>query len=140
MRSLLHILTNGYLVLSVLAGLPAVATRSVLCVAPDGHVAIESGVGCCAERPAPARGDVQGDTRTADSGDCGDCVDIPVGAPVLHQTQGRLAASGTLGATVLLSPLMSVMSAATAALRSLRAPDEASHSVFAPSRTTVLRN
>ena len=45
MRSTLKFLVRLYLLLSVLAGVPASASQGVLCLAPRGHLAIEAGEG-----------------------------------------------------------------------------------------------
>ena len=140
MRSILRSATYLYLVLSVLAGIPVGSGRAVLCLAPNGHVAIEPGdrscVGC-----AVSSSEWPEDTspRMLPDG-CGPCVDVPVGSPVLNGAHGRrpaLAASIALPAPFLSSVLAteppSVSKRASASPAAFR-------SSFAPSRTTILRN
>ena len=130
-----------YLVLWVLAGVPVGASRTVLCLAPNRHVAIEMGDRRCVEYVPPARRAIERvDTRTVPRG-CADCVDIPVGTPAMSQARGQ---SQALGAQESLArPFPSAVRAVELPSASLYAPPEpgaGSHSAFPPSRTTVLRS
>jgi hypothetical protein len=83
MRSTLLVATRFYLVLAVLAGVPAGANRAVLCVAPNGHVAIEVGEGRCADRAAAVNGTIENTGICTVPDGCGDCVDLPMGKQIL---------------------------------------------------------
>ena len=140
MRALLRTATSLYLVLTVIVGVPASAGRPVLCVAPNGHVAIEAEVGCCmgfASRQgiAPDQGGCEVLPEI-----CGDCVDIPVGIPALTVANGRGRISGlpTYVANPQLSSALSVNSF-SALTRMTPIPQAALRSPILSSRTTILR-
>lgn len=141
MRSILRFMTRPYLVLAVLAGVPAGASRAVLCLAPDGHVAIEVGDTRCVDYASPASGaPEQVGPRIVPDG-CGECVDVPVGSPVLSEAHGRITVRGSQ--TALTAPLLASVVAAESPAVSMRARSAsgaAFHSAFPPSRTTILRN
>lgn len=132
--------TRCYLVLAVLAGVPAGASRMVLCVAPEGHVAIEVGSGRCVESGPSAGGAFEPAGLRMIPDGCNDCVDVPVGTPMLSEANGRNGALGSqasvegpfLSALALDMPAMSMPAPS--------APRAGSHSAFPPSRTTILRN
>lgn len=141
MRTLLRFGTHCYLVLAVLAGVPAGASRMVLCLAPNGHVEIEVGRGRCVDFESPCSdAPAQPEPRVVPDG-CGECVDVPMGTPVLSEARGRGTAVGT--ETSVANPLLSAGPAAqrpAATIHARSAPRAAFHSAFPPSRTTILRN
>ena len=140
MRSILRSATYLYLVLSVVAGVSAGSGRAVLCLASNGHVAIEPGdrscVGCAvssSEWPEDMG------PRIGLAG-CGPCVDVPVGTPVLIGRHGRgpiLSPSTTLPAPTLSAGLVAEP---PSFWKHASASPPAFLSSFAPSRTTILRN
>lgn len=132
-------ITQVYLVLSVLAGVPAGASRMVLCVASNGHVVIEPGGERCAGNTLPIveASAPSGPLSMAD--DYRNCVDVPMGIPVLSEARGRGADSGTV-ATAALAWSEPVALVPIAAIRAGSVPTAASHAAFSPSRTTILRN
>jgi hypothetical protein len=144
MRIALLMFARVYLVLAVLAGVPAGASRAVLCVAPDGHVAIEAGIARCADvAPAAALGAESPAARAVpgDCGDCDDCVDLPVGGPVLSTAQhGATLAPAPLATSSALHVNGSGILALLPAARTNASRAAASRPSFPPSRTTILRN
>lgn len=141
MRFVLRLTTCAYLVLAVLTGVPAGASRAVLCLGPDGHVAIEMGNGRCAEYAPPGNdaGEPAGTEMLPTC--CGECVDIPVGTPVLSERHGRSPAVSSpteLAPPLTLALLTSESPDAVTNARS--APGVDSHPAFPPSRSTILRN
>jgi hypothetical protein len=139
MRSMLRFTTHLYLVLTVLAGVPAGASRFVLCVAPIGHVAIEVGEGRCADYIPSASGASTG-TRTVPDG-CGDCVDVPMGSQVLSAARYATSAAGP--ERVASSPMLAGSHHAellAVAYRPALMHGTQTHPSFPPSRSTILRN
>ena len=141
MRPFLRFATYCYLMVTVLAGIPAGASRAVLCVAPNGHLAIEMESGHCVSSVFHV-------TRTSEDagpqmtpGCCGDCVDVPVGTPILSETHGRGRAAGSQ--TSLPAPFLSAALYADSPAVSLGAHSASGaepHSAYPPSLTTILRN
>jgi hypothetical protein len=143
MRTLARWICHLYLGLSLLAGMPAGAQRSVICVAPNGHIAIEEGLGRCADHAPDSETSASvenaGASQTPDG--CGDCVDMPVSSHVSNATHhGTSAASPEPpAATPAIAghcDVTTLVCVSTPAL-SLQAP---AHPAFPPSRTTILRN
>lgn len=141
MRSFLRHLTHLYLVLAVLAGVPAGASRAVLCIGPSGHMAIEDGEAHCGASTRSSSGDVESADDFSVPGGCGDCVDFPMGKQTLHSAY-HLAPSAGASVTLLAAGVQDVHLSdlfiasprlALARVESLRLP-------FPPSRTTILRN
>lgn len=141
MRPILRLSTVLYLVLSVLAGVPAGASRVVLCVAPNGHVEIEAGSGRCVDAAAPAAGALDASAPRMAPEDCDDCVDVPLGMPVLSEARGHgpgFGAQAQLVAPALAPVLASASWNAPAPGTSAHGAD--TRSAFPPSRTTIFRN
>lgn len=143
MRALFLLMSRLYVVLAVLAGVPTGPSQSVLCLAPNRHVAFEAGAGRSADTLPTASGRI-GDTGiTAVPNDCGNCVDVPFGTPVLSEAFGRGTGSGSQ--TCLAAPYISAgpglgLASATASSPDPPAPESGLHTAFPPSRTTFLRN
>ena len=141
MRSSFHFAVQLYLALAVLAGVPAGASRSVLCIAPNGHVAFEMGEGRCADYAPFAGGTLENaGVCTAPDG-CGDCVDVPVGKQVWSS-----ARHGTSVAS-LRAPQATpaVVAVSDAELFAFSSPSAVARGTptrpsFPPTRTTILRN
>lgn len=141
MRSLLYFTARLYLVVSVLAGVPAGASQTVLCLAPNGHVEIEAGNGRCVDYPAPVDESADPSETRIGPNACNDCVDLPLGVPVLNEARGRGPDFGSQ-AEVAAPALTTVLIPAPwiPSRTATSAPGAPSHSAFAPSRTTILRN
>ena len=141
MRSVLHFSTRLYLILVVLTCVPAGAGSAVLCVVPNGHVAIETGKGRCADYSPSARGTMENTgVRTVPDG-CGDCVDVPVGNQALRASRQASPNSGSQPLT--LSPMVLGglgTDSYSVAMRSAAALGTRPLPAFPPSRTTILRN
>ena len=140
MCALLRHATALCLVLNLLAGIPAGVDRTVLCVAPNGHVAIEAGTGCCL-----AIGSFLGavpDSRASQlvCEGRGDCVDVPLGTSVLTPIHGRGRAPGLLAnaGSSLLSLALDV-GASSVSARAATSPQVPLYSIHPASRTTILR-
>jgi len=137
MRGSIHLVTSLYLATSILLGAgPGVV---VLCVASDGHLAIEAGGARCVDYSATAQSSAFGFMASADC--CGPCVDLPLGSaalregcPIMPGTASVIAAPGLL-ATVCVSP--SAVPSGTAFQPGGRARPP---TAFPPTRTTILRN
>ena len=141
MRSILRLTTHLYLVLAVLACVPAGAGQVVLCVAPSGHVAIEVGAGRCVDAPPAAAQASTSDEIVLLPDNCDDCVDVPVGAHVLRASprgnstpSPQVVASHPLAADDRITELFGATRLSTVVHGTL-APES-----FAPARTAILRN
>lgn len=142
MRSTLKFLVRLYLLLSVLAGVPASASQGVLCLAPRGHLAIEAGETRCVDSAAYATSGKFGlvGSRMPPNG-CRDCVDIPVGTPMLGETHGH--GTAPCFQPVVAGPLLAVVRAADPRATSIQAGwanRPALGAAFPPFRTMILRN
>ncbi len=142
MRSLIRYTLNGYFALTFAVGLPAAPGLSVLCVSPDGHVAIEVGAVRCADRASrSAVAGFEGAASVLAPVDCGGCTDIPIGVPVLNRTRHH----GTAGSpdALVSGPALSTNAGVepSAAARFVHsAPTAARRPACRPSRTAILRN
>lgn len=142
MRSLIRFSLHGYLVLAFAAGVPAAPGLSVLCVSPDGHVAIEVGAVRCADRaPAAGVGGFEGAASVLAPVDCGGCTDIPLGIPVLSRARNH----GTTGSPDALVPALALATRAivepsAAELFAASAPAVPNPPASRSSKTTILRN
>jgi hypothetical protein len=141
MRSILRNVTHGLLLLSALAALPASPGRTVLCVAPDGHLAIESGEGRCADFPSLPTGTLGNAGLGTEPDGCGDCVDVPMGQQVLstvHRASSARVSEGIASAPMVVHARFALPALAPGLET---APAGAPpHPSFPPSRTTILRN
>ena len=141
MRSRLRLTLCTYLTLTVLAGLPAGARQAVLCLAPNGHVAIEGGENRCADNTSIGQDAVELAGPQILPPCCGECIDIPIGARLLSLTRGRGPALNS--PSHLAAPLSSVVVAVespSGLSQAAPALPADSHCAFQPSRTTILRN
>jgi len=140
-RSILLNVTRLYLVFTVLAGVPAGASRAVLCVASNGHVAIEAGEGRCGEFAPATSGNIENVGVCSMPDGCGDCVDLPMGKQVLssahHVVPSTNASTAPLALSVDNFHLSDVVGVSP---RVGLAQVESSRPSFPPSRTTILRN
>lgn len=141
MRSILLHVTHLYLVLAVLAGVPAGASRAVLCVAPNGHVAIEVGEGRCGDYARTASGDIENSGICMTPDGCSDCVDLPMGKQIVSSAHHLVPSTSASLAPLALS-VVSIQPAdlSGASPRLVVAQVRSSRPTFPPSRTTVLRN
>ncbi len=141
MHPFVRIVISAYLVLAVLAGVPAGASGTVLCVATDGHIAFEVGDGRCADEVIPAvHVPAQAGLVLAPLG-CDRCIDLPVGRPVLSEARNRSTAAGTDALIDAPRPAaLLIIEPPTLSLSASAAPEAASHPAAPPSRTTILRN
>jgi hypothetical protein len=141
MRTLTRLVSHLYLGLALLVGLPAGAHRSVICVAPNGHFAIEVGQGRCADYAPFTSASVENAGVSTTPDGCGDCIDVPVSAHVLSSNHHGTASASPrppvatplfagrhdaepYGSLVWLMPVF----------------DSPIPPSFPPSRTTILRN
>lgn len=141
MRSVLLYLTHFYLVLAVLAGVPAGACRAVLCVAPNGHVAIEVGEGSCRDYAPTSSGHLENSGICTTPDGCAACVDLSMGNQILSSALHRVTGTNTSSASltqIANSIPHADLSGATA--RVAVAQIYSSRPTFPPSRTTILRN
>jgi hypothetical protein len=142
MLATLKYLGRLYLLLSVLAGVPASASQGVLCLAPHGHVAIEAGVARCVDyATCPADGAFEHVGARGARSTCGDCVDIPVGTPMLGEGSGHgnPRRSQTAGTAPFLAAALEIDSPATTT-RACSAQATIHWAGFASSRMTILRS
>ncbi len=141
MRSILLHLTHLYLVLAVLAGVPAGASTAVLCVAQNGHVAIEAGAGRCGACAPTSSGDTENTGICTMPDGCGDCVDLPMGKQILGSAH-HVVPSTIASLTPLALSAVSIHYADHfgASPRLFVGQVESSRPTFPPSRTTILRN
>ena len=142
MLAALKFLGRLYLLLSVLAGVPASASRGVLCLAPHGHVAIEAGGTRCVDyATCPANRACEHVGSRGARNPCGDCVDIPVGTPMLGEVYGHGSTwrSQTAGTAPLLAAALAIDSPATST-RAFSVQAAIPRAKCAPSRMTILRN
>jgi hypothetical protein len=140
MRALLGFATRLYLVLTVLAGLPAGAGRSVLCVAPNGHLAIEVGEGRCADYASSASDEIENAEGCTAPDGCGDCADLPIGKQVFSAAHHDMAAARS---ALLASPIPAADAGAellAGVSRTALIQSTPTHTSFPPSRTTIFRN
>ncbi len=141
MRTLARLVSHLYLGLALLVGLPAGAHRSVICVAPNGHLAIEVGQGRCADYvPSTSASVENAGVSTAPDG-CGDCIDVPVSAHVLSPNHHGTASANPRPPAP--TPLFAGShDAEPYAVLARLAPvfDTQIPPSFPPSRTTILRN
>lgn len=141
MRSILLHVTRLYLVFTVLAGVPAGAGRAVLCVASNGHVAIEAGEGRCGEFAPTTSGDIENVGICSMPDGCGDCVDLPMGRQVLRSAHHVVPSTNASAAPLTLSvDNIHLPDVAELSHRLVPARGESSRPTFPPSRTTILRN
>ncbi len=141
MRSLLLHVTHFYLVLAVLAGVPAGASRAVLCVAPNGHVAIEVGEGRCGDYAATSSGDLENSGVCTTPDGCASCVDLPMGKQVLSSANhGAPSTNASFASLTLDASSAPVADLTRATTRVDVAQVKSSRPAFPPSRTTILRN
>lgn len=141
MRTLLGFATRLYLVLTVLAGVPAGAGRAVLCVAPNGHLAIEVGEGRCADYGPSASGELENAEGCTAPDGCGDCVDLPMSRQVF--TAAHHGMSAARPELPLASPILAASQAIELLAEACRlAPVRGvlAHASFPRSRTTIFRN
>ena len=138
---MLRFLTNLYLAGAVLTGVPFGLGSTVICVASNGHLAIEVGQDRCAECPPGASSSLGNDGVDEASDPCGPCVDLPMGRSALREARHVLIVRGDAA-----SPPMPILWAATR-LDASHEAGSVSHSVepalgasFPPTRTTILRN
>ncbi len=141
MRSVFHLAIRLYLVLVVVTCVPTGAGGAVLCVVPNGHMAIEQGPGRCADNSTSATGEdeTKGCRNVADG--CSGCVDVPVRSQVLS-TAHRLG-STSVPQSFALSPMVAGSLDAeflSASIRSAAMCGNRPLPAFPPSRTTILRN
>ena len=141
MRPILRFTTHLYLALAVLAGLPAGASRAVLCVAPNGHVAIEAGEGRCGDYAPTSSGDLENNGICTMPDGCGDCVDLPMGKQTLSSTHhGAPSTSASFAPLTLSAISVPNTDLSGTSPRLVVARGGSSRPPFPPSRTTILRN
>lgn len=140
MRPILLLTSRLYLLLAVLAGVPTGASRTVVCVAPDRHVAIETVEGRCMD-DAPTAGGAIGNTAACTMpDDCGDCADLPVGEQILSQAHRALQSTDVQSAPPTPVYVRGIdADCFTASANRVAARVAPSPHLAPPSRTTVLR-
>lgn len=141
MRPILSLMTRLYLALTILSGVPAVVSRAVLCVAPNGHIAIEMGESRCEDYSTPAANAIEGSGIRTAPDCCGDCVDVPMVEQVLSA-----ARHGTLATRPEPPPAFPMLvgdqdtELFAAMYRSPVIHGTPPRASFPPSRTAILRN
>jgi len=130
----------GMLLLIVSTGWTG-ACPIVLCIAPDGHIAIEPGQERCA---APSDAGHQDPARTATGllpadDCCGPCADVPLRSPVLARARGTADYSEHVETTA--APAWAAAAAASSlpgAVGPIRAGSCATASLSSPAPLTVV--
>lgn len=134
-------MTRLYLVFTVLVGVPAGASRAVLCVASNGHVAIEAGEGRCGEFAPATSGNIENVGGCLMPDGCGDCVDLPMGKQVLRSAHHVVpSANASIAPLALSVDNFHLSDVVGMPPRVGLAQVESSRPIFPPSRTTILRN
>ncbi len=141
MRPAIRHAANLYLSMTILVGVPAGRGAIVLCVAPNGHVAIEAGEGLCTNCSLSMAESTVDPGASVVPERCGPCVDLPVAAAALRDTRRALPVSASaISAPTLLAMGGALMLPAPAARLVLLGGSPSFSTPFPPTQTTILRN
>lgn len=140
MHSILLFTSRLYLLIAVLAGVPAGTSRIVLCVAPARHLAVEAVAGRCVDNTPTGRIALESTVVCAAPDDCSKCADLPVGEQILCEAdQTPQSASAQSGASTPVCAGGVIANRIGGADNVFAARVSPSRRLAPPHRTTVLR-